>query len=212
MGDLLQYDRLAITGRGPGAEIWQTSIGLVAVGSGPGTQAALQAQANMIEPLVNTWWTSVKTKVDPSYSYTGISIYQYIAPVTVAQLQARVDRTAVPGTLANGGCPIDTAMVHTLGTGIPGRSTRGRMYVPYHDACVVGTGLWPTAQPATWAGFLKTLLNGITGGSAFVPVVISRTHGTQNPITSIKVDNKPDVQRRRENRLNASATAVVSVP
>jgi hypothetical protein len=45
-----------------------------------------------------------------------------------------------------------------------------------------------------------------------VPVVVSRTHHTWQPLASIITDNKPDVQRRRENKLAASSVQVLSFP
>jgi hypothetical protein len=42
--------------------------------------------------------------------------------------------------------------------------------------------------------------------------VVSRTTGQWYPPTNIDTDNKPDVQRRRENRLLPSHTQVLAFP
>lgn len=208
---LADYQKIVIQGKGPGSEIWQTGFATV-VTTPITSQAGLQSYSNTLEPFVNTWWTSVKPHVAPLYSYLGIAVYQYQAPSTTAQFQAQTTRAAVPGTIVGSIIPIDTACVVSLRTAVPGRSTRGRMYVPCHDLVQATDGCWASSVNTAIGTATKTLFNAILGGSTGGVAVVSRTHNSYQLLTGLVTDNKPDVQRRRENRLAASNTQVLTFP
>jgi hypothetical protein len=86
------------------------------------------------------------------------------------------------------------------------------MYVPFHDAVTFGTGMWSGTQTGLIGTATKTMFSSIAGGSSAVPVVASRTTHQWYGVASIVTDNKPDVQRRRENKLLPSATQVLAFP
>lgn len=211
MTALTAYQRIVVQGLGPGSEIWQTGVTTVAL-SPLVDQPALQSYCNTLEPMFNTWWNSCKVSAYPLYKYTGINAYQYQWPNTKAQFQAQTLRAAVAGTGAAGGCPIDTACVVSIRSAVPGRSARGRMYVPFHKAMDALTGLIIPADAAVIGTATKALFAAIVGGSTGAPIVASRTHGTWYPPTSLVTDNKPDVQRRRENRLAPGTIQVLPFP
>lgn len=126
-------------------------------------------------------------------------------------------QTATPGT-GSSPQPQFTAQVVTLGTDTPGRSHRGRMYLPMTSRAPSGsTGLWPANS---------TLLNGVyawlaamrTNGIGWSPmgnpalVVVSSTHGLKTIITQLRMDNKPDTQRGREKRVAATVIDTHAFP
>ena len=211
MASLSSYQRLVIRGKGPGSEIWQTSFSTV-VTTAITSQAGLQSYVNSIAPFVNTWWTTVKASCSPLYSITDLAAYQYVYPSTSAQFQASAALTASVGTMSVTGSPVDTAVVISLRTAVPGRRTRGRMYVPCHlavsnsDACFPGTNI-NTINTAT-----KTMFNSILTGTAGGVAVVSRTGGSYELITGLVADNKPDVQRRRENKLVPTSVSTLTFP
>jgi hypothetical protein len=200
-----------IKGTGPGSEIWQTGFWTSAV-TPPGTQAQLQTDCNAIAAFVTTWWTAIKVSIYSSYALTEVDMYQYVAPSTVASLQAQTVLTASPGTNATPGSPIDTCVVVSLRSAVPGRSNRGRMYLPYHSTAAVATGLFVNSNTDNYGTATKALMTSVAGYASYVPVVVSRTHSTWQPLAAIDTDNKPDVQRRRENRLLPSHTQVLAFP
>lgn len=205
------YYKLVIKGTGPASEIWQTGLSLVSTVD-PSTQAAIQADANTLQGFVATWYTAIKSFLYTSYNYTGVSLYQYIAPSTTAHLQANVPVAAVPGTLATAGSPIDTATVVSIRSADPSRRGRNRLYVPDHTTCAAATGMRSTTSTSSIGTATKALFTAIVGSSTYAPIVISRTGGKWEVPLFLDTDNKPDVQRRRENRLLPTSTQVLAFP
>lgn len=205
------YQKVVIKGTGPGSEIWQTGFWTTCT-TNPVDQPALQSLCNTIAPFVTTWWAGVKTKVTPLYSFTEVDMYQYVSPSTTAQFQAQTIITAVPGTLATNGSPIDTALVVSIRSPLPGRSGRNRMYIPMHEAISISTGLVSNTTTDQYGTATKALFTAVAGGSVAAPIVVSRAHSFWNVPSNIDTDNKPDVQRRRENRLLPTHTQVLAFP
>lgn len=211
MPTLGAYQRIVIKGTGPGSEIWQTGFSTynpTAITSQPG----LQAYLNSIVPLVATWWTAVKANCYAIYAWTDVIAYQYQSPSTAAQFQAEAVQTPVVGTQAGVGSPIDTACVVSLRTAVPGRRTRGRMYVPCHAPVQPTTGEWQNTTSQGIGTATKTLLSGVFTSTTGGVVVVSRTGLSYETVTGVVTDNKPDVQRRRENRLAPGNIQVLTVP
>jgi hypothetical protein len=103
-----------------------------------------------------------------------------------------------------GFCPLQVCMVATLITGAAGRRNRGRMYLPA-NGIGFGSHEFPNARVdavcqalAAWLDALNTL-----DGSA---VVVSQAGTSKRAITQVRVDSKPDIQRRRANAQVASHT------
>lgn len=211
MSNLTTFQKVVIKGTGPGSEIWQTGFTTAAI-TPPTTQAALQTDCNAISAFVTTFWNSIKATIFSCYSLTEVDMYQYIWPATKAQFQAQTILTPNAGSLVAAGSPIDTALVVSIRSAVPGRSGRGRMYLPYHSTCANASGLVTGTPYNTYGTAVKTLFTSVAGYSSYAPIVPSRTHGTWQPPSSIVTDNKPDVQRRRENRLLPTAVQVLAFP
>lgn len=208
---LATYQKVVIKGTGPGSEVWQTGFWTTCT-TNPVDQPSLASLCNTIAPFVTTWWAAVKGTCYALYSLTEVDMYQYVAPSTTAQFQAQTILTATPGTYATNGGAIDQALVVSIRSALPGRSGRNRMYVPFHQAIQTSNGLAPNSQTDAIGTATKALFTAVVGGSVAAPIVVSRTLGVWNTPTNIDTDNKPDVQRRRENRLLPSHTQVLAFP
>lgn len=211
MSALTTWARIVMQGLGPGAEIWQTGLSVIAAPL-PGTQAALQTDCNALEPFFNTFWGSLKSHIYSSFSYTGVKMYAYSGAATRATLQAQTLRTAVAGTLVANSSPIDTSLVASLRTAVPGRSGRGRMYLPCHDVCQPTSGNFVGTASADYALAVKTLANAIAGYSSYAVAVVSRTTSNWELVRQVIADNRPDVQRRRENKIIPSIVSSQVIP
>lgn len=211
MPGLAAYQRWNISGKGPGSEIWQCGFSTIST-SAITSQAGLQSLVNSLAPFVNTFWTALRPSVYPIYSITNLTGYQYVYPSNRAQFQAQAALTATTGTLASNAAPIDTALVVSLRTAVPGRRTRGRMYVPCHAPITTTDGCFSSTVSTAIGTAVKTMLSSVFSGTTLAPVVVSRTGGTYETITGCVTDNKPDVQRRRENRLAASNVQTLTIP
>lgn len=106
--------------------------------------------------------------------------------------------------------PLQTCCVATLLTGAAGRRRRGRMYLP------------ATGEPLTASEFssarVTAIANAVAGFLGFGspdpthgPIVLSQVAGTHAPVTQVRVDSKPDIQRRRAESLSPAASHVSNV-
>jgi hypothetical protein len=205
------YQKFVIKGTGPGSEIWQTGFYTTCT-MNPVDQPALQALLNTIAPFVDTFFAALKSKIYPTYTYTEVDAYQYVSPSHVAAFNAQAIRTPTAGTLVGNGQQLDGAVVCSIRTPLPSRRGRGRMYLPCHDV-VQPSGMLANAATNTQYGTaLKALFSSIVGGSVAAPIVVSRTGNFWNPPTQIITDNKPDVQRRRVDRLLPTSTQILAFP
>lgn len=126
-------------------------------------------------------------------------------------LQARGAATITPDA-GSGSAPqpVYVARCVTLLSASPGRSKRGRAYLPWTgQAPSATTGLWGSGSgPLTG---LKDAIDAIalaaahlTGTSQMNCVVMSGTHGLATDVVSLRMDNKPDTQRGRERSIAAT--------
>lgn len=93
--------------------------------------------------------------------------------------------------------PNYTAMcITTLSTGF-GRSSRGRIYLPFTANVNAATGAMGTNQ--THIDNFRNALNNVGGAPPFsvVPTIVSRTTTSTHDITRVRLDNRPDTQRGR---------------
>lgn len=195
--------RVVIGGSVAGGEEWSTGFWL---SSGADAQTILNAIDNeAIEPF----WNTIKSFVWDSFHLDYIKVYAYKAGGNVASSMAMKAET-LTGTLTGTGSPFSTALVATLLSAVPGRSGRGRMYLPYHLA-FGDTGHSDGTAPNTLGGAVNTMLSTIRGNAdGLTPVIVSRTHSTATPITAVRMDDLPDSQRRRDESL--TATRIYSAP
>lgn len=194
-----------ITGTAPAGEIWTNTIRYSDGSSGAFTGLDLAAAAQQVKDrwhsmlLATNWFPA-------SYAVTGCSAYVYGDSGTLVE-QAASDAVV---ELGSGGqrMPHSTAIVASLITGVPGRRTRGRIYLPLTGAEVAtNNGLLPLVGQQLVADSVAAALEDLrvagydVGADGLDPVVVSTTGGLATPITTVRVGNVPDVQRRRRNGL-----------
>jgi len=201
-GQVVRYE---IRGSGPGSEIWQTGwYGFTATPFT--TQSDLDTDVAAVSAFVTTWWTAIKGFIYPTYSLTELRGYYYPGGGDTAEFASSHVYTPAPGTLSGNGSPVDTCLVQSLRTTTVGASHRGRMYAPMHSL-ILSSGLVQSTTATTYCNATAALLNATTTEAC----VVSRVLGTQQPVTMVGVDLKPDVQRRRQNRLAGGTPATASV-
>lgn len=162
----------------------------------------VQGVAEELQPFVNGFLGQEAGTMYQTVQWDRLDVYGYDVAGTKATSQGTVPLNT-PGTLATAGAALDTCGVMTLLTGAPGRSRRGRMYLPFHPAIANGTTLADALMTAR-AGHLKTLFNSVNSAEGQIAVsVVSAKNGTSAPVTEIGWDTIPDVQRRRVNQLVA---------
>lgn len=109
--------------------------------------------------------------------------------------------------------PFQVAAVMSLLTGRPGASYRGRAYWPAMGATMGSGGTFSEAAgAATDFAELITELGDIDGTSTAICVVYSPTLDVVTPVTSVRVGNVLDTQRRRRDRVPESFSTVGIIP
>jgi hypothetical protein len=183
------------------------------------TKAFLEAVGSAVnDAVVNYWDSAPRTIASAATLLTGWSMYGYGGSSTTAVAEnSYTFGTAIPGT-GTGAVPTLTSMVQSLRTNSSGRSYRGRMYMPATGAGISGDGHFDNTHcqnmATATAAYLVALGSAISagpGGGDSVAVVASFTKSLVTPITQVLVDNIPDVQHRREDKLGASFTGVAPV-
>lgn len=125
--------------------------------------------------------------------------------------------TPIPGT-GTSNHPMYVALVVTTQTGLAGRRNRGRMYLPATGLAADATNGLQNGSPAAYANNIASWLNnraawatGATWIASINPVVMTQTGSTPQQINNVRMDNKFDTQRGRENKIIATVTANATV-
>jgi hypothetical protein len=202
--------RFSFVGTGPSGEVFDTSFwvfGVIASSSVEANdQAALVRQHQeaglgaVLRPMVGT-----------DYTYTEVRAYAYPTGGPAATYVGAAAIAGGAGTGVNEGT-LQTAMVVTLNTGFAGRSKRGRMYLPHNTGNLIGHR-FDTTQVTNVANEMADFFSAINADTDLGDVIVLSQIGTGSfeEVDSIKVDNRPDVQRRRASQFAASFTQLADV-
>jgi hypothetical protein len=104
----------------------------------------------------------------------------------------------VAGTTAGDSLPSEVCLVWTFRTGLRGPANRGRVFLP---ANYEGNNVSNGTVNASVITFLTAQYTGFVGDlgtNTFTHMVVSVLHGTSHTVTSVSMDGKWDVQRRRK--------------
>jgi hypothetical protein len=202
--------KIVISGTLPGGEVFAHSQGFD-IQTEPVTQTVLNTFTQQASDLwVSTFLTAAVTACYPTVTaWKQVRGYLY-GSAGKSVLVANANPINVPGTNGGSPCPNQVAHVLTTLTGVPGRSHRGRVYLPAPGTSLLTAGQVTTANNTTIVNAYAAWLNAIRN-SATAPgfgVVASSTQGAMFTMTQIAGNTRLDVQRRRANKQAATATAV----
>lgn len=201
--------RCVVNGNIGSVQTWSTSIwvSLGAMG-GPLTQAQINTLASQVATPTQTWLSNLASagiwSADTTVS--NLTCYWYPALSTKSAL------VSTPQTMTGSGSssvyqPSYVSMVVSLRSDTPGRSGRGRLYIPC-TATTLSSGHKFTSGPATNVGtFTQTYLKAVNLLTFALPAnnnkvnVASFSKGLQYTVTSISVDDNPDTQHRRIDKI-----------
>lgn len=219
-GDILA---LRLGGAVP-SDSWSIGFWFVITGltTTPSPSAMNSAALGALNGFNNLFWNAAtnpwKAEVSSGTTLASSTCYLYRGGTLTASGTGAI--TAVPGT-GSGANPQYTARCVTLQTNSPGRSRRGRVYLPETATSVNATsGLWlsRSAALANLASFFSTSAGTQSAGYFFGTgetadfVVVSTTHTYTTSITGLRMDNKPDTQHGRESKLVATVFDTATIP
>lgn len=199
--------KIVLRGDIAAVQSWSVSLSLAPA---PATvsQSSLTAVCTAAMNRFATWWSAstggLAGRNAADVRFLGADAYLYAAGGGGgAALQASTDLTTPVAGTSTGPHPTQTSLVVTLLTGLPGRSFRGRMYLPMTGGAL-GTNHQLTQANVTdlvTAG--KAFFDGLNTDAASLAYGSVCVHGRAGDIEveSIRIDSEPDVQRRRANKL-----------
>jgi hypothetical protein len=204
-------------GRLPHGEVWQTGFWLR--GGAPLDNAAATTAAQLEFDSEGTstpssLWNVLKAFLDPSVTLDNVTVYSYPAGGTDAAAIGVSTGAAHVGTTASGIGPNQVAMCVSLLTPAAGRSQRGRMFLPIGLAAISGgTGFFTTTAITNISTALATKFVDFQASSPpWIASVVSQLHTSSLPISSVSIDSRPDVQRRRANKISDATRVAHAVP
>lgn len=202
--------RLTLQGHGTGADIWSNSYWWACAPGSSVPSNNAQAATTLAAMLSNAKATTFRTwllGIMPAVcTIDQATLYCYPTGGPSSPAIAEAPWFAV-GTNGVGPMPPQTCMVASLRTGQSGRSFRGRVYLPKQSAVLSGGHQFSAADTTSAANAVAAFLSGweadaiLPDGTGIFAVVVSVKRGVASAITSVVVDSKPDVQRRRINKM-----------
>jgi hypothetical protein len=180
------------------------------------TQGALNAFAvdagGAWAPQSGSWFSPFNVATT---TITSCTVYFY----NTGSIHA--DKVSAPAPLTTVGSGTATlpsllAIVASLHSGVPGKSGRGRIYIPLTRNSSLDTdGQVGDTVLQTACNGLKSAMNNLASGAGYdfppVPIVASFTTGDTQEILSVSMNSLVDVQHRREDSvgINANKTATL---
>ena len=208
--------RVAWSGIMPGGEIWESSFWTV--GNPPADAAAATTLADLLWDTFASnspgpWFTTLQSLCSANTLLNRVRTYVYSGGSDRATFVGEhVSATGLSGASSQV-TPNQIALVMTLRSSLAGRAHRGRMYLPATKLGLSTTGNVQDGITAPVANAWATgfgVWNAASEGK--VSVVSSIGAGSSVLVTSVAVDTRPDVQRRRANRQVIDSKAVAILP
>lgn len=186
-------------------ERWSIGVAFSGLPGAPLTTATeLQSWAEDVSDALGTaTLTGMKNLLSSSGKITAVRTYYYPGPGPATATGATTLTSPVTGT-GTISKPPQCAAVFTLLTGSAGRRNRGRFYWPWLSSGMNTdlTGTVPGGTATEAAALLNLMATlGSVGTVELTPAVYSRAGDTLTPVSSIRVGNIHDTQRRRRDKL-----------
>lgn len=198
-----------------GGEEWSTGFWMS--GTGVSSEETAAALALIITGTLNATDSSGAMQISasllwtPDIKWTKTTVYAYTSGGTIASF---VGEYILPSPRAGGlgvKGPNQVALVLSLRTGFPGRRNRGRMYLPACALSLSGDGEASQSDLDTLTTAWQTGFNDINASDTGKIVVVSAAAGAFHQVSSVSMDSRMDIQRRRAKQQSISRTSVRTV-
>lgn len=203
--------KVVIAGTAPEGDIFNTGY-WISHTNAFASQAALQTFLNAELSTAHTVLTSLAgTLLVDGSSFDKITMYYHATDGdTPATYQAEGDLSiSASGTQS---LPNQASVVATLLTGIPGRRARGRMYWPCWKPTISDGTAQLTDSVITAVATQTAALLQAWNTTVDAAVVTSSVASHSWAITTVSVDSRVDIQRRRANRQTIRNKVTHAVP
>lgn len=180
-----------------------------------------QDAANLLATtLATNWATDLKVKLcgllSTDCGYDQVTVYGY---PTGGPKAATIGQAPLSGGVGTGTNTQynQIAACATLLTGAPGRSNRGRMYLPLTGKIPSTSSAGPQIDATSYGNVSTGLATFFTnwnsghGAAMGFAAVVSTTVSVARKITSVKCDSRADIQRRRANKQTVAGSTTTAV-
>jgi len=203
--------KFSLIGHALGGEEFVTSFWMA--GEGISTTPLANAAASTVkDAFVTHLMTFTKGWLATSSGWDQVRAYCYPGGGPHAFVIGYSDIAGGAGTSGTGSMMEQCCVVSTLNTGFAGRNQRGRMYWPANNIAL-NLHQWATGSADQLAEGLAAMFTDLNqnAGLGKVAVVSQLGAGAYTYVTQIRVDTKPDIQRRRSLSLSAAGISTVDV-
>lgn len=196
--------RAVIRGTIASVQTWSTHIDFTQIGTGAVSQSALDTWLASFKTAVNTWWGaagSMAANNDNTLVANQLVGYYYLTALSAPSLTSLQTLSLAGTSVASVNNDYRTAMCVSLLTNVPGRTNRGRIYLPVNRIALSSSHRFTSAQGSQMATAVANLIdagNLIALGSNAVG---AGPYNSTHPYQTVRVDDLPDTQRRRTNKL-----------
>lgn len=202
----MAFFQCAIVGQNAAGEAFRMGIN-VDSGSGLGESSAAVVAGHIATNFTTKFTASIggatlAEKYHTSTSFQKVVVYERPRDPSLPSIDiAEAPLTGLVGSTPTNPLPPETAVCVSFLTGVPGRSNRGRMYLPApHSGLLTTSGRLVSTSATFFASWAAQLLSGINGSIDGGDVVVwSRKGASTKNVTQVLVGDQFDVQRRRQN-------------
>jgi hypothetical protein len=187
------------SGTYPGGEVWSFTLHT------QGSPTIAAAEALWLSSVTAGWTGHWDALVSTQVSWTGTKTAQ-LDTVTLKQMTAMADVVVKPGLGAGEPLPPQCSNCVSTLSALATRSGRGRFYLPPLTITTMATGHASGATVTALVAGAKAMFDALIAGG-LAPVLVNSTTKVVTPITSFKVGNVIDTQRRRRDKLVETYTA-----
>lgn len=192
-----QTSKIVFSGALPGTERWSASMCI-----DHATALDSVELGNVLDEVITDFgagggFFAELAAINPATVTLDTVTAYYYSGGTKAALQAERTGNYLPTHTNAVTLPNQVCAVASLRTGLPGRSQRGRMYIPCLSVAMGANGLATTTGLNLLADGLAQSMGTFNASGRGKIVVASATTGFNNPVTEIIMDSVLDTQRRR---------------
>jgi len=200
---------VVVAGHLGGGEVFNAGFWLA--GAAPVNDAAANTLATAIAAAMETSGAqdAVLSLMSADCGIDHLRVYGYATAGGPATAVGEASFTGSTTGEGSGSGPLQVCLVSSLLTGVASRSGRGRIYWPVTATVVFANHLVDNAHVTDLANKLVlwfTAINLLAPPN--IVSVVSPTHSVVNRVTSVRVDDRADIQRRHANQQVALFTQV----
>lgn len=203
-----QVLKLVIAGHIGSTQTWSTGVYIIhSQTDEPPSPVDLGFALSAYESPVAAWANAFAPIWAQDTQYDKMDLYAYSPDSGRAHSQSQLTPTAIVG-MSGQNHPGQVSLVQSLRTNLAGASHRGRMYAPATGVSLQANLQLTQTQCNDLAGATGSLLTAINqtnlaghGLTATACVIASRTTQTYTAIDEVVTDSRPDIQRRRADKL-----------